>query len=52
MVGDNVHADIDGGAAVGLRTAWIGSDGEAAPQAATAVVKDVVEAFPLLLTYR
>ena len=52
MVGDNVHADIEGGTAVGLRTVWIGADGEAAPQAATATVKDVVEAFPLLLTYR
>lgn len=52
MVGDNAHADIEGGTAVGLRTVWIGADGEAAPQAATATVKDVVEAFPLLLTCR
>ncbi|MEY9864585.1 HAD superfamily hydrolase (TIGR01549 family) [Catenulispora sp. GAS73] len=52
MVGDNAHADIEGGAAVGLRTVWIGAHGEAAPRAATATVKDVVEAFPLLLTCR
>jgi len=52
MVGDNAHADIEGGAAVGLRTVWIGADGAAAPRAATATVKDVVEAFPLLLTCR
>ena len=52
MVGDNPHADIEGGAAVGLRTVWIDRDREAAAPAATAVVKDVVEAFPLLLTYR
>ncbi|MEZ0112951.1 HAD superfamily hydrolase (TIGR01549 family) [Catenulispora sp. EB89] len=52
MVGDDAHADIEGGAAVGLRTVWIGADGAAAPRAATATVKDVVEAFPLLLTCR
>ncbi|WP_194921215.1 HAD family hydrolase [Catenulispora rubra] len=52
MVGDNAHADIEGGAAAGLRTVWIGVDGEPAPRAATATVKDVVEAFPLLLTCR
>jgi HAD superfamily hydrolase (TIGR01549 family) len=52
MVGDNPHADVEGGAAVGLRTVWIDRDREAAAPAATAVVKDVVEAFPLLLTYR
>jgi HAD superfamily hydrolase (TIGR01549 family) len=52
MVGDNAHADIGGGAAVGLRTVWIGAAGEAAPQAATAVVGDVVEAIAHLLTYR
>lgn len=52
MVGDNAHADIGGGAAVGLRTVWVdGIEGkwDLAP-AATVVVKDVVEAFPILLT--
>ncbi|ACU74315.1 HAD-superfamily hydrolase, subfamily IA, variant 1 [Catenulispora acidiphila DSM 44928] len=52
MVGDNAHADIEGGAAVGLRTVWVdGIEGrwDVAP-AATVVVKDVVEAFPILLT--
>jgi HAD superfamily hydrolase (TIGR01549 family) len=64
MVGDNVQADVGGGAAVGLRTVWIdgkrgtgaetavGAASEAADGAATIVVKDVVEAFPLLLTCR
>jgi HAD superfamily hydrolase (TIGR01549 family) len=53
MVGDNPQADIEGGAAVGLRTVWVDKGkGEAAPATATAVVKDVVEAFPLLQTYR
>jgi HAD superfamily hydrolase (TIGR01549 family) len=52
MVGDNPHADIQGGAAAGLRTVWIDRGREAAAPEATAVVKDVVEAFPLLLTYR
>jgi HAD superfamily hydrolase (TIGR01549 family) len=52
MVGDNAHADVGGGAAVGLRTVWIGAAGEAAPQAATTVVGDVVEAIAHLLTYR
>ena len=57
MAGDNAHADIEGAAAVGLRTVWINADGQAAPReatatAATATVRDVVEAFPLLLTYR
>lgn len=52
MVGDNPHADVGGGVAVGLRTVWIDKAGEPAPQAATAVVRDVVEAIPVLLTYR
>lgn len=60
MVGDNPGADIAGGAAVGLRTVWIDGKGEreTGPAAATAsgtptvVVKDVLEAFPLLLTCR
>ena len=52
IVGDNPHADVEGGAAVGLRTVWIDRGREAAAPAATAVVKDVVEAFPLLLTCR
>jgi HAD superfamily hydrolase (TIGR01549 family) len=48
MVGDNPHADIAGGAAVGLRTVWIDKRGEGGPSAATAAVGDVVEAFPVL----
>lgn len=52
MVGDNPHADIEGGAAVGLRTVWIDRGREATDPEATAAVKDVVEAFPLLLNYR
>ena len=53
MVGDNAQADIGGGAAVGLRTVWIDSGkGESAPTAATSVVGDVVDAFPILLTCR
>ena len=52
IVCDNPHADVEGGAAVGLRTVWIDRGREAAAPAATAVVKDVVEAFPLLLTCR
>jgi len=52
MVGDNPHADIEGGAAVGLRTIWIDRGREATAPEATAVVKDVVEAFPLLLACR
>lgn len=52
MVGDNPHADVGGAAAVGLRTVWIDRGREAAAPAADAVVKHVVEAFPLLLTCR
>ena len=53
MAGDNAQADIAGGAAVGLRTVWVDKGkGEAAPASATSIVRDVVEAFPLLLTYR
>lgn len=58
MVGDNPGADVAGGAAVGLRTVWIDGKGDSGPEAlaatetAAAVVKDVVDAFPLLLTCR
>ena len=50
MVGDNPQADVEGGSSVGLRTVWIDRGREAAAPAATAVVKDVVEAFPVLLS--
>jgi HAD superfamily hydrolase (TIGR01549 family) len=49
MVGDNPHADVGGGAAVGLRTVWIDKRGETAPPTATVVVGDVLEAFAVLL---
>ena len=52
MVGDNPHADVEGGAAAGLRTVWIDRGREAAAPVATAVVKDVTEAFSLLLDCR
>jgi HAD superfamily hydrolase (TIGR01549 family) len=51
MVGDNPTADVGGGAAVGLRTAWVDKAGErgVATVSADVVVGDVVEAIGVLL---
>ena len=55
MVGDNLTADIGGGAAVGLRTVWVdaagpdGGGGADGSPAADVVVGDVVEAIGFLL---
>lgn len=51
MVGDNPALDVGGGAAVGLRTAWVDKAGERGVVAVSAdvVVEDVVEAFGVLL---
>lgn len=51
MVGDNPTLDVGGGAAVGLRTAWVDKAGERDLLAVSAdvVVGDVVEAIAVLL---